>query len=240
LREAVVRKRALVLLVMLSVEGCFSTEPDYVAKTRPTQCDTRSRLVRRGYPENLEVVLIDQCTVTRMDEMRGPDFTFWLSGASTAITSCDSPVRIPFWTEKSPEGKIIRIHFCPDYCLELKNRLLAELKNDVICEDAAGVAGAPATVSATMGTVAPFANPAAGSSGRALAGMGASAAGVAGVAGGAAGASGVAGAGAAGAGGGAEVSGAGGSAGASGAGDSAAGAGGSSGAAGTAGAAGTG
>jgi hypothetical protein len=182
---------------VLSVGGCF-TAPDYVAKTRPPECDTRSRLVRRGYPENLEVVLIGNCTVTRMDPMRGPDFTRWLAGGSSFITDCNSPVPIPFWTEKSPEGKITKVHFCPVFCAELRTQLLAELKNDLICEDEAGVAGASATLPTNPGTLAPgwdagawFGNPAAGSG---LGSAGVSGAGVSGVGGGAAGVAGSAGA----------------------------------------------
>jgi hypothetical protein len=154
--------------------------------TRPPQCDTRSRLVRRGYPENLEVVLIGNCTVTRMDPMRGPDFTRWLAGGSSLFTDCNTPVPIPFWTEKSPEGKITKVHFCPEFCADLRTQLLAELKNDLICEDEAGVAGMGATLP-NPGTFpgfdagAWFGNPAAGSGGRGTAGV--SGAGVAGGAG---------------------------------------------------------
>jgi hypothetical protein len=145
-------------LLLVSLSGCWSTDPDYVAQTRGPQCDVRSRLVRRGYPENLDAVLAGSCTVTRTDPMRGPDFTFWLAGASSAITSCDSPVWIPFWTEKSPEGKITKVHFCPDFCVDLRQKLVDQIAMDLVCEEDAGqrgVAGATATLPPSSGALAP-------------------------------------------------------------------------------------
>jgi hypothetical protein len=126
--------------------GCMSSEPDYVSATRPLACDPGSQLVRRGYPDNLERVLAGYCTVTRTDQTRGPDFTMWFANASSAITDCSSPIPIPFWTEKSADGKITVVHFCPDYCVELRNRLLDELQNDVGCADQAVGAGAAGTI----------------------------------------------------------------------------------------------
>lgn len=215
------RRRALAMSVLLSVAGC-STEPDYVAMTRGPDCSTRAKLFRRGFPENLEALLIDECTVTYMEPVRGEDLADWLNAsASWVITSCDSPVPfspVLFWTERSPEGKITKFHFCPEFCLGLKNRLLAEVKLDSVCPPE-GAAGAAATVPAGSGTVVPlfdagtwFVRPAAGSGGNPGGGAGASGGGAGG---GANGAAGVAGA-SAGAGSGA-VSGAGGSAGTSGA-----------------------
>lgn len=121
--------------------------------TRGVQCDVRSRLVRRGYPENLDAVLAGNCTVTRMDPMRGPDFTRWLAGASSAITSCDTGFYIPFWTEKSPEGKITKVHFCPEYCEDLRVSLQKQIMQDLVCEDDAGL-NAPTVLPPTAGTAA--------------------------------------------------------------------------------------
>lgn len=198
------RKRApAVLVCLLSLSGCWRTDPDYVAMTRPPQCDVRSRLVRRGFPENLDAVLAGACTVTRMDPMRGPDFTRWLAGTSSAIMTCDSLVPIPFWTEKSPEGKITKVHFCPEYCEDLRITLEKQIVQDLICEEDAGQRGvAGATLPPSSGTVAPpydagaaFPRPAAGTGGVAAASGGSGALGGsagAPVTGGAAGAAGTA------------------------------------------------
>jgi hypothetical protein len=126
------------------VGGCMSTEPDYIAETRGA-CDPGSQLVRRGYPDNLDRVLAGQCTVTRTDQTRGPDFSAWLANGSSAITDCDSPIRIPFWTEKSADGKITVVHFCADYCMALRTTLLEELKKDVACTDQPVAAGSSET-----------------------------------------------------------------------------------------------
>jgi len=147
-------RRYVAALLFVGLGGCWGTEPDYVAKQRPTMCDLRSKLVHRGYPENLEALFAGECTVTRTDDMRGPDFTSWLAGGSSAITSCETQFSVPFWTEKSPEGKITRVHFCPEFCADLLAKLKEEIKQDVMClEDAgAGVAGTMATAS-DRGTV---------------------------------------------------------------------------------------
>lgn len=187
------RQRAPALsFVLLALSGCWSTDPDYVAMTRPTECDNRSRLVRRGYPENLDAVLAGSCTVTRMDPMRGPDFTLWLNGASSAIMTCDSPVPIWFWTEKSPEGKITKVHFCPEYCESLRRMLEEQIAQDLICAEepappTAGVTVPPNPVPAP-GAGTPAVNPMAGSGGiAAVSGGSGSAAGGAGTLPGAAG-----------------------------------------------------
>lgn len=140
---------ALFILFGLGLSGCWSTEPDYVVEQRPPDCDLRSKLVRRGYPENLEALFAGSCTVTRTEGMRGPDFTNWLAGSSSAIMSCETQFPVPFWTEKSPEGKITKVHFCPDFCAELFARLKEEIKQDDKCPDeaAAGAGGTMATVS---------------------------------------------------------------------------------------------
>jgi hypothetical protein len=197
-------RRAIAALILVGLAGCWSTEPDYVAKQRPTLCDLRSQLVRRGFPENLDALFAGNCTVTRSEDMRGPDFTRWLGASSSAIMSCDAQFRIPFWTEKSPEGKITKVHFCPEFCMELRTRLEEEIKidNELVCEKDAGVAGA---TSATAGTGSVFGIPLGGGSagaagaaagGGALAGAGdlGGAAGLSG-AGGQGGAAGLAGAG---------------------------------------------
>ncbi|HET6339590.1 MAG TPA: hypothetical protein VFG30_40545 [Polyangiales bacterium] len=188
-----------VALVLVSLSGCWSTDPDYVAMTRPPQCDVRSRLVRRGFPENLDAVLAGSCTVTRMDPMRGPDFTRWLAGTSSAIMTCDSPVPIPFWTEKSPEGKITKVHFCPEFCEDLRITLKEQIMLDLICEEDAGQRGvAGATLPPSSGTVAPpldagtsFVTPAAGTGGVAATSGSGGASGQVGAAGAAAGSGGV-------------------------------------------------
>jgi hypothetical protein len=149
-------RRWVAALMFIGVGGCWSTEPDYVVKQRPVMCDLRSQLVRRGYPENLDAVLGGNCTVSRSEEMRGPDFTSWLAGSSSAITSCDTQFPIPFWTEKSPEGKITKVHFCPEFCMELRTKLESEIRMDdqLVCDRDAGAAGAGVTTADT-GIVAP-------------------------------------------------------------------------------------
>lgn len=146
-------RRSVAALLLVGLGGCWSTEPDYVVKTRPVMCDLRSRLVRRGYPENLDAVLAGSCTVTRSDDMRGPDFTSWLAGGNSAIMSCETQFPIPFWTEKTPEGKITKVHFCPDFCADLLTRLKQEIKNDVVCEEQSPVAGTTGTTDSDPGTV---------------------------------------------------------------------------------------
>jgi hypothetical protein len=198
-----VRQRALALSVaVVAVGGCFSTTPDYVAKTSPPSCDTRSKLVHRGFPEKLEVVLIGECTVTQMDQMRGPDLTHWLlpPGISSVFTSCDTFVPILFWTETTPEGKVTKVHFCPLACADLRARLFRELKLDKMCpQDDAGTADDepppppnPSTFASWFDAGAWFGYPAAGSGGTGAAGSaGVSGSGGTAGAGGAAGASGL-------------------------------------------------
>jgi hypothetical protein len=149
-------RRCVAALLFLGAGGCWSTEPDYVVKQRPVLCDPRSQLVRRGYPENLDALFTGNCTVTRTEGMRGPDFTSWLAGGSSAITSCETQFPVPFWTEKSPEGKITKVHFCPEFCMELRTKLEEEIKmdNELVCEKDASVAGAGVTPADT-GILAP-------------------------------------------------------------------------------------
>jgi hypothetical protein len=149
-------RRCVAALLFLGAGGCWSTEPDYVVKQRPVLCDPRSQLVRRGYPENLDALFTGNCTVTRTEGMRGPDFTSWLAGGSSAITSCETQFPVPFWTEKSPEGKITKVHFCPEFCMELRAKLEEEIRmdNELVCEKDAGVAGSGVTTADT-GVLAP-------------------------------------------------------------------------------------
>jgi hypothetical protein len=178
-------RRCVAALLLLACGACWSTEPDYVVKQRPTLCDPRSQLVRRGYPENLDALFAGNCTVTRSEDLRGPDFTMWLAGSSSAIMSCDTQVPVPFWTEKSPEGKITKVHFCPEFCMELRARLEKEIKidNELVCDRDASVAGADASA-AGAGSVFGFAL--AGSGGVAGVAAAGSSAGLAGAAGAAA------------------------------------------------------
>ncbi len=184
-------RRALPLIasLVLVVGGCKG-EPDYVAEPRPIECDTRSRLFRQGYPENLEPLVIGSgsCTVTREENVRGPDdfFTAWLSIRATPWTSCDGPVEVWFWTEPGPDGEIVRTHFCPDFCEGLKRRLLTALANDVVCPDAPAVDSGVAGSGAGAGAVAPvagFTGSFAGAAGAQSAGASGNASGIAGSAG---------------------------------------------------------
>ena len=132
-------RRALSLAVFAcALAGCPGQNPDYVVAQLPPSCDTRSRLVRRGYPENLEELFIGNCTVTHTKTMRGPDFSRWLR-ISPPWASCDGPVDIWFWVERDMLGEITRVHFCPDYCASLLEEMRKQLTQDVVCEPDAGM-----------------------------------------------------------------------------------------------------
>ena len=149
------RARALTLgLFVVGFGGC-KAEPDFVATTTPPSCDVRSQLVRRGYPENLDQILIPgNCTATRTPGMRGPDFTWWLAGAQTPWGDCTSTQFEPmFWTESNADGVITKVHFCPEFCEGLREQLFEELDKDVACQRDSGVpheAGAPADPNAPV------------------------------------------------------------------------------------------
>lgn len=134
-------RRALLLgLLGCVLAGCPGQNPDYVVAQQPPQCDTRSRLVRRGYPENLEELFIgNNCTITHAKNMRGPDFSIWLNNVSSPWKTCDGPVEIWFWVERDMTGEITRVHFCPDACARLLEQMRAQLKQDVVCEPDAGM-----------------------------------------------------------------------------------------------------
>ncbi|HKU40609.1 MAG TPA: hypothetical protein VJR89_20755 [Polyangiales bacterium] len=139
-----------VLLLACAAVSCGDQPPDYVVEKPPPPppaCDTRSRLVRIGFPENLEELFIGSCTVVHTETMRGPDLSAWLN-ASPPWTTCDGPVSIPFWVERDAMGKISRVHFCPDACADLLERLKRDLKNDLVCEPDAGMAGQGAVAGA--------------------------------------------------------------------------------------------
>ena len=127
-------------IVVWALTSCAGQNPDYVVTQRPPDCDTdtRSRLVRRGYPENLEELLWGNCTVNHTKNMRGPDFSRWLN-ASPPWNSCDGPVEIWFWVERDMLGEISRVHFCPDACTRLLEEMRFQLKQDLVCEPDAGM-----------------------------------------------------------------------------------------------------
>ena len=138
------RGKALAILLsgLWLYSGCEG-DPDFVAETQPLMCDPRSRLVRRGFPENLDALFANLCRVERTRTMRGPDFTFWL-GQRAAATDCSNPANL-YWTEKGPDGSITAVNFCDAYCARLHARLLWELSQDACAEMmvTSGGAGAP-------------------------------------------------------------------------------------------------
>ena len=152
----------VVVVLTWALASCAGQNPDYVVTQRPPDCDPGSRLVRRGYPENLEELFIGNCTVTHTKNMRGPDFSRWLNAVSPPWTSCDGPVEIWFWVERDMLGEISRVHFCPEACTRLLEEMRFQLKQDLVCEPDAGmptgtggaggvlpVAGATAAVAGT-------------------------------------------------------------------------------------------
>ena len=150
--------RAILLALLSSaLGGCPGQDPDYVVAQKPPECDTRSRLVRRGYPENLEELFIGNCTVTHTKTMRGPDFSGWLSTVSPPWSSCDGPVEIWFWVERDMLGEVTRVHFCPDACARLLAEMRIQLKQDLVCEPDAGMEGSDSPPAA--GTAAPAPGP---------------------------------------------------------------------------------
>jgi hypothetical protein len=157
----VLRRASSLVLFACALAGCPGQNPDYVVTQLPPSCDTRSRLVRRGYPENLEELFIGHCTVTHTKNMRGPDFSRWLL-ISPPWNSCDGPVDIWFWVERNMLGEISRVHFCPDYCARLLDEMKKQLAQDVVCETDAGVgmggAGSPPPAAGAAGatTLAPI------------------------------------------------------------------------------------
>jgi hypothetical protein len=137
-----VLRRALVFTLLgCALLGCAGQNPDYVVAQQPPACDTRSRLLRRGYPENLEELFIGNCTVTHTKNMRGPDLSVWLN-TIPPFNSCDGPIDIWFWVERDPVGEITRVHFCPAYCAGLLEELRHEVSQDLVCEPDAGMAAA--------------------------------------------------------------------------------------------------
>lgn len=142
------RRASLLTFVGCLLSSCTGQNPDYVIGPLPIACDTRSRLVRRGYPENLEELFIGNCTVTHTKTMRGPDFSNWLSRASPPWNSCDGPVEIPFWVERDMLGEVTRVHFCPDTCAALLSEMRYQLTQDLVCEPDAGMAAVAGTTSA--------------------------------------------------------------------------------------------
>jgi hypothetical protein len=152
----VLRRATLLILLGWALVGCPGQEPDFVVQPQPPQCDTRSRLVRRGYPENLEELFIGHCTVAHTKTMRGPDFSRWLSRTSSPWNSCDGPVDIWFWVERDSLGEVTRVHFCPDFCANLLEEMRFQLTQDLICEPDAGmpVAGAGGSAAGAAGTFA--------------------------------------------------------------------------------------
>lgn len=132
------RRTCWIVLLTLAAVSCGDAEPDYVVAKAPPDCEIRSRLVRVGWPENLEELLLGNCTITHTQTMRGPDFSGWLSSVNAPWMSCDGPVEIPWWVERDAMGNITLVHFCPLACSEMVDRLKQALKSDLVCERDAG------------------------------------------------------------------------------------------------------
>jgi hypothetical protein len=135
------RPRALASMLLLL--GACTSDSDIVVEDKPgPDCGTAARLRRRGYPPSLEVLFTESCTVRRWPNVNEADIAKLSAGQRTPWKTCDTFVEVPLWTEEDAAGNVIAIHFCPDTCAGLREKLKGQLKQDVVCEPGAGAGGA--------------------------------------------------------------------------------------------------